>query len=232
MDVVYVVGPGEQNEELRFSLRSLAANLVHDRVWIAGHAPSWVSREVGRIRTRQAGSKYRNSSGNLEAACSHREVSETFVYLNDDFFVLEPTETVPVLHRGPLAALRKRRLPGRPGAASYASGREETAALLERLGFREPLAYEPLHTPLPVRRDAMAEALDVGRPLRVLHYRTLYGNLAAIGGELGENVKIPDLRTIPSPGQRFVSSSPISFGRGRLGAALRARFPRPCRYEA
>lgn len=234
MDVVYVVGPHRENEELRFSLRSIATHLVHGRVWIAGYAPRWVSSEVGRIRTRQAiGSKFQNSVGNTRAACAHPDVSDPFLYFNDDFFVLEPTraEEIPPLHRGPLSAFLKRRIPGRPGVSSYATGRAETAALLDRLGIEDPLAYEPIHSPLPVGKAGMLAALEAGRELRVLHYRTLYGNLAGIGGELGPNVKIPDLRAVPAPGQRFASSSPLSFKRGKLGALLRARFPDPCRYE-
>jgi hypothetical protein len=41
-DVVYVVRPGNRNEELRYSLRSIAAHLPHRRVWLAGFCPSWV----------------------------------------------------------------------------------------------------------------------------------------------------------------------------------------------
>ena len=42
MDAVYYVRPGDRNDELRYSLRSLA-NLPHDRVWIVGHTPPWVT---------------------------------------------------------------------------------------------------------------------------------------------------------------------------------------------
>ena len=40
MDIVYVVRPGDENEALRYSLRSLA-NIPHRTVWIAGYRPKW-----------------------------------------------------------------------------------------------------------------------------------------------------------------------------------------------
>ncbi|MFF3129757.1 hypothetical protein ACFVRD_48125 [Streptomyces sp. NPDC057908] len=53
-DIVYVVRPWNQNEQLRYSLRTLA-NLPHRRVWIAGYCPTWVGPDVGRIPVAQAG---------------------------------------------------------------------------------------------------------------------------------------------------------------------------------
>lgn len=232
MDVVYIVGPGERNEPLRYSLRSLSL-LDHDRVWIAGFCPPWVTG-VGRIPVRQGATKYRNSTANIRAACEHPQVSDEFIYMNDDFFVLERLEEVPVLHRGPLNDfLRKtpRRLPRRQPMQNYGGGRQATAELLASLGHADPLAYEPLHTPMPVAKAGMREALIAGRGLPVLHYRTLYGNLAGIGGAESVNHKIADRTSLPKPDWAFVSTDDGAFERGAVGALIRKRFPAPGLYE-
>ena len=55
MDLVYVVRDGA-NPELRYSLRSVAVNLPHDRVWIVGHVPAWITG-CETVPTVQAGRK-------------------------------------------------------------------------------------------------------------------------------------------------------------------------------
>src|SRR5688572_14976620 len=101
MDIVFPIRASGRTDELRYSLRSLV-NLPHDRVWIAGHRPEWVSKEVGHIAVHQLGgtTKYERSLANLLAACSHPEVSDEFVRFDDDFFVMVPMDRVPLLHQG------------------------------------------------------------------------------------------------------------------------------------
>ncbi len=228
VDIVYVVGPGEQNHELRFSLRSLR-NLPHDKVWIAGHIPKWVVG-VGRIPTVQKGSKWANAYGNIKAACLHPEVAEEFVYFNDDFFVLRPIDAMPVYHRGPLRPLVDLQRRKRVGE-SYAGGRAGTYRLLASLGYANPIAYEPIHVPMPFQKAKLLETLGAGADVPALHYRTLYGNQHAIGGQPYPNVKISDTQKRPSQDWGFVSTSARSFDRGRVGQMLRALFPDPSPYE-
>src|SRR5690606_40329879 len=92
MDVVYLVRPGNRNEELRWSLRTLV-NLPHDRVWIVGHLPNWIDRhKVQYLRTEQYELKHTNTLNNLATACDHSDISDRFVLMNDDFFVLQPVD--------------------------------------------------------------------------------------------------------------------------------------------
>ena len=231
MDVVYVVGPGERNEELRYSLRSLR-HLPHGTVWIAGFIPEWVTG-VGRIPVEQGGTKYRNSADNVKAACLHPEVSEDFIYFNDDFFVIRPIEEVPVVHRGPLADLlgtdHRRLKMKRP--ESYRGGRRDTYRLLRELGHEAPLAYEPLHIPMRFNKRLLLETLRVGEQVPALHYRTLYGNLNAVGGEFHPNVKISDRKALPRDGWAFVSTNEKSFASGKVGQMIRRLLPDPSPYE-
>jgi hypothetical protein len=230
MDIVYVVRHAEDNEELRYSLRSLA-NLPHDRVWIAGYKPTWVSG-VGEIPTVQSGSKWENSTGNLLAACLHPDVSERFVLFNDDFFVMHPIDAVPVLHRGPVSEVAAAY--ARNGESHYLTGMLETAALLRRLGHPDPLSYE-LHVPMTLDKARCAEVLGIpgqmGMRLRVLHKRTLYGNVEAVGGAETHDVKVPYPASEWSPEWTFLSTHESTFTAGTVGGYIRSRFPDPSPYE-
>ncbi|MDX3555288.1 hypothetical protein PV729_26575 [Streptomyces europaeiscabiei] len=227
-DVVYVAGPWDRNEELRFSLRSLAAHLPHGRVWVAGHRPPWLADTVGHIQVPQKQSRFQSSTANLRAACEHPEVSEEFVYFNDDFFVMEPVEQVPVLHRGPVADVI-----AETRSSLYRRGAQATALLMERLGLDEdgPLLSYEMHAPLPVGKKLMLEAMAVGAKLPVLHKRTLYGNLHRIGGDQAVDVKVKAHDDL-GPAGPWLSTTDASFESGAVGERIRAAFSEPCRYEA
>ena len=230
MDLVYVVGPDTRNEELRYSLRSVARNLMHDVVWIVGYKPAWVTG-VEYLPVKQHATKWQNSTANLVTACdSGTGVAERFALMNDDFYVLESMVEVPILNRGPVAGEIARY---RYTRSRYVDGIEQTATLLKRVaGIDAPISYE-LHVPLPVVKSDMRAALHLaateGRHIIAIHKRTLYGNLYGIGGETRDDVKLHGSGD-PLPDWPLVSTATASW-RGLVGKALRARFPEPCIYE-
>lgn len=234
MDVVYVVADQPDHEDLRYSLRSLR-NLDHDQVWIVGDLPDWATA-VGHIPTEQSGTVWRNSTDNMLAACRHPDISERFVWMHDDFFVLEPTGEVPILHRGPITD-RYPRAPGpTPRGARRYDAMEGTYKLIaEAMGTDHvPLDYE-LHVPLPVDRLRMLEAIEWARakdPLvDQLRKRSLYANLHRIGGDYSDDVTSRERDATWADGQRFVSTSDVSFAEWPIGERLRRLFADPSPYE-
>ena len=223
MDVVYIVRPGDYNEELRYSLRSLS-NITHDAVWMAGYRPFWVSG-VGHIPTVQYLDKHANSTANVRAACEHAGVSDPFILFNDDFFVTRPVGQVPAWHRGSVAEFIR----GSRMAGAYRSGAAATAELLTTLGHPDPNSYE-LHTPLIVDKQTMLRALDLGRGVRTLHKRTLYANLAGLGGHRHDDVKV-DGDALPDKSWPFWSTSDMAFTHGRAGQLIRGLFGESSPYE-
>lgn len=227
MDLVVPVRPGAVNQQLRYALRSWAAHVPHRRVWIVGYRPPW-AEAVHYLATPQTGTKYVNTTRAVAAACRNRGVSDPFVLMNDDFFVMEPlTDGVPVLHRGPVREVEAY-YAGR-GNGRYLQGLRETRDLLVREGHDDPLSYE-LHVPLVVHKEGMLHALDVGRRLPVLHKRTAYGVLAGIGGERAEDVKVM-WRGPKFPAGPFLSTMPDAFDNGMVGAHIRSAFTAPGPYE-
>lgn len=226
MDVVYVCRAGDRNEELRYSLRSIARHLAHDRVWIAGYRPSWV-QNVEHIPVEQTGTKWQNSTANLRAACEHPDVPDTFILMNDDFYLLADMDEVPVQNRGQVddvAAANSH------DDGAYVRGMRQTATRLREHGITDPLSFE-LHVPMPVDKDVMLRAIDMGRDVQVWHKRTAYGNLAGLTGDTIRDVKIHGRRGLPQVGDQFVSTNDHSSRDGEIGRYLRARFRQRCRYE-
>lgn len=232
VDVVYVVREGDENPELRLSLRSIAAHVPHRRVWIVGYTPRWVTG-VESIRTEQAGSKWVNSTANVVAACRHPDVSDRFVLCNDDMYVLRPLVDLDVelaLHRGRardvLAESRSRRLHD----PTYTDGMAATIDLLESWGHLDPLSYE-LHIPMVVDKAVMLDVLDRSagaHPCR--HKRTLFGNVAGVGGVQVDDVKVAfGGPTAEDLAGTFVSTNDRTIRRGRR--ALERCFPAPGPYE-
>lgn len=229
-DIVYMVKPTEDNEELRYSLRSLA-NIPHGKVFLAGYTPSWVQGVDSISRDQFQLSKYRNTTENLLAACHDERVSDDFILFNDDFFIVQPIPELPTLHRGFVYdVLEQYEAKTR---SDYAQGMRETFELLRELGYRNPLSYE-LHIPMLINKQKFIEVIAKQRELRpdmkVVHKRTLYGNLTNMGGVKTKDVKVYDSHQ-QIPAGPFVSSSDASFKRFQAGLRIRHKFPAPSEYE-
>jgi hypothetical protein len=162
---------------------------------------------------------------NLQRAVNESGVSDPFIYFNDDFFVMRKQLRVPTYYYGSLLdhAMHYENRGGR----SYAAIMRQTHSELVRLGIRRPRSYE-LHMPLVVHKEPMQRALDIARRAghiggRMLAKRSLYGNLADLGGRRANDVKVngPGERI---PGTTFLSTSDASWLHS-AGEAVRLRFP-------
>jgi len=173
MDVVYSCRPGS-NEELRYSLRSLV-NVPHGRVWIVGGWPAWV-RDVGTIPTRVLGNKYRTVTANMIAACSEPEISDPFLFFNDDMYAVEPIRWFGHHHRNTMREHITEYEQGGWRNSLYVQGLRDTLALLQYLGFEDPLCYE-LHVPIVVWKAPMLEACALEGSIQAYQRRSVYGAL-------------------------------------------------------
>ncbi|MDX3345878.1 hypothetical protein PV387_03365 [Streptomyces sp. ME02-6987-2C] len=227
LDLVVPVREKAVNQELRYALRSWSAHLPHRRVWIIGYKPAWLAG-VRHVPTRQTGTKYANTTAAMWLACEHPEISDPFLYANDDMFVMELVDEMPVLHRGPLRDVEA--YYSARASGQYLRGMRETRDLLARHGHRDPLSYE-LHVPLPVSKAGMLRALDAGRDLAVLHKRTAFGVLDEIGGERIADVKVLHRGPRFDRSTPFLSTMPDAFANGEVGRVIRGQFTRPSNYE-
>ena len=172
--------PGE-NEELRYSIRSVAKNAPVRNVWVVGDKPDWY---VGNfISTIPIGNAFENVRNNLRKVIAHPEISEDFVLMNDDFFIIRNVNSVYPYYGG-LLINRYREHLELAGFNFYANFLRKTDTALRQQGIKNPLNYE-LHVPMPFNKAKLAETIDA--PFSI---RSYYGNIHQIGGEEMEDVKI------------------------------------------
>ena len=76
-----------RDEWLRYSLRSLENVIGEVEVLLIGHKPAW-AKNVGYIPFADSNERYKNTFNKLVMAST---VSQEFLWMNDDFFIIRPT---------------------------------------------------------------------------------------------------------------------------------------------
>jgi len=177
MDAVYTCRHGA-NEELRYSLRSLENLEGVDRVWVVGGAPRWYTGHF--IHVPPMLNKYDTVRNNLHAILDS-DVSETFVLMNDDFFVTKKTPPVSLVEG--LLLHRMQRFEHSQPNGRYTRELEITYKfLLKQVGY--PLSFE-LHTPMVMHKEGLRQVLKMPGL-----WRSVYGNLFVHEWELADDVKL------------------------------------------
>lgn len=218
------------DDELRYSLRTAHRFLGIDEVVIIGDVPSW-ARNVGHIPEphRRHADKFAHLWDVTAAACRSQELAADFVLMNDDYHALRAYGP-KAEHRGYLAAQIGHIRPLNVFFETLAS----TLDYLEReRGIAEPLSYDT-HRPLPMRKAEVAAAIDDARGWNggTLCARSVWGNVAGIGGRQVQDVKVPE-ELPPSDWYHvdLISTSDAAW-QGRVGAWLREQSPEPSPWEA
>lgn len=233
LDVVYIVRQGEQNEELRYSLRSVAKNMPHAKVWIVGYKPHWVVG-VGHVEVRQnLQSKHHNSMNNWARACQHKQITERFVFMNDDMFIMKPLEQLLSFYNGTFADFKERYVTDHP-ASSYTDIIRRTSDVLAELQVKKPLNYE-LHVPMIMSKNNYNNIMRLQAVFnpdwQPVFPRSLVANFFRHGGKEIEDVKVYELEQRPTGKELFLSTTDKIFKHGRVGTFIRNTFMERCKYE-
>lgn len=226
MDIVYPLAERLHNRELQYSLRSLA-NFPHRQVWFTGYLPPWLAG-CGYIPDAGGATKEARIYNSVLAAAVHPDISDTFVLFNDDFFVSGPVAELPPAYYLPLRdqidepAFKHVYEAGESWAKSVLT----TLELLESLGVTNALSYE-LHIPMAFDKKVLAELMLRYVSDNPPQLRSLYGNLAQIGGNAQRDVKVfEEADPIHTP---FFSTFPLTFS--RFEPRLKEMFPDLSPYE-
>ena len=173
------------DNEIRFSLRSVTKNLAGvGNVWIIGELPCFLDDSKVKHLYHPDRHGRDNADANmidkLLYACQQPQLSDDFIFMNDDFFVLRPmhVKDVPVLHHGDMKDLK-------PDFWNNSIWRKRLRNTFETLKAAEmtTLLYD-LHAPMPMNKHlfpAVIEQFDY-KPAPGLNFRSLYGNAVYNGG--------------------------------------------------
>ena len=182
MNFVYICRGGE-NEELRYSLRSLANSFPDASVWVVGGIPTWYSGN--KISIEQNAGKWANAVNNLNAIIESPEIPEEFILMNDDFFIINKIDSIKHYHEG-LLLDKIEKYDELKMDPNYVKKLGHTYARLQRMGVENPVSYET-HTPMTMLKSRLAEVMQYCPPSL---WRSMYGNVHNVGGEQIKDVKV------------------------------------------
>jgi len=226
-----------QDNELRYSLRSVEKNLVGlGRVFIIGHKPAWLT---GTIHIPATDPNRHNKDANiidkLILAC-RAGVSDRFLFCSDDQLILVPTKAADLrpYHIGCL----KKKPPQFWGGGRWKRGLRRTYDLLQAR-HAQTFHYDA-HVPQPMDRHEFAEIMGgidyhAGDGYAV---NTLFFNLA-----LKHHLRLPSIKATferpeIDPGEvrrKIAGKTFLGYNEGGLTPALKSvlaeLFPVPSRFE-
>jgi hypothetical protein len=227
MDYVYICREGD-NEELRYSIRSVVAHASHNNIWLVGYKPAWYRGDF--VDLPDTATKFDNIINCTKAITSVGAISDDFVLMNDDFFFLKDVGIVPTYHGGFLRDKIDRYI--ELGSRRYATLLSRTYNNLVRQGIKDPLDYD-IHVPMPMNKQKLRESIK-----KTYFPRSGYGNINNIGGTHIQDVKTYSAKNPLNPNSYdfktgdmpFVSTEDGSF-QEVYETVLKDMFPEPSQYE-
>lgn len=170
IDVVYPVRKlAEGNSELRYSLRSVAKNLPHRNIWVIGEEIGWLSSIVRRVYVGENGTAFANVNRKLMEAVENPLISDPFIFMMDDVFVMQKISEIPYYAIGRTLGERLRRYD------EYGPYARDLQAARDTLWFerKEEIDFEA-HAPILFKKPGLQRILT--RWPESGHRRSLYGN--------------------------------------------------------
>ena len=232
IDLLYILGRGSkwQNNEIRFSLRSVEKNLRDvGRIFIIGECPRFLRNVIHIPAVDGFENKQMNAIFKIREACRTFDLSEEFVLMNDDFFFLKHTTRIqPHI----LGTLREAVRDHSTKAGYYFQALRQTLDLLQAAGHEDPLDYEA-HVPMILEKQKFLEITDAVEWAEVGYcFRSIYGNTYGLGGKKRKDTKVHRIEQLEelSNGDILSTADRVVL-RPEFQRFIYNAFPHPSKYE-
>lgn len=209
------------SDELRYTLRSLQ-NIPHRDVYIIGDKTKF---RVNHVYYTQTVNTAKNTLSIIDLAVNTPDISEDFIYMHDDMYILKPITRLEVHHRGLYVDIINN-YQQRDIYNFYVERMRRTYNKLLQLEIKQPLCYE-LHIPFMINKTKWRAVRSNLTPQ--LNKLSMYGNLNHIGGTTMPDVKVRTKNYIPD--DTFISTHDASFNTGYAGQYIKELFNKPYKYE-
>lgn len=218
MDFVYICRNGE-NEELRYSIRSVLHFYPDAKIHVFGGRPRWYSGNF--IEVKDIGNKFDNINKCYKTICESS--FEDFTLMNDDFYIISKPSSFINYYDGPLELKIEKHM-NIYGVSKYARVLSEANKKLKRMGIASPLNYD-VHTPMLFNKEKLSQVIGLSSAPR-----SMYGNIHNVGGEKITDVKIYKNTDNIYINGYFLSSEDNSFN--KIAKLLQTKFPEKSIYES
>lgn len=236
MDVVYPIGRGSVwgDREIKYSLRSVQKHLSGvDNIWVIGHLPDHVTN-VRHIEFEDVcGNKEANICAKILRACDEPEISQDFLFMNDDHFLLSDftASEFPYYYKGEIQAF----LSKAPRRGAYIQAVVRTFYALRSKG--KLTKYFDAHCPIVYNKDKFKQVMggfDVDGKIGMV-LKSLYCNILDIEGEQQIDCKINKLCMAEEILAYIKNKKFFSIGNKaineQLEVVLKQLYPEPSRWE-
>jgi hypothetical protein len=120
----------------------------------------------------------------MRAILKSDQISDKFIFMNDDFFVMNPIKEIPYMYSGLLLDKIQHREQQNPGDLYTRMLLKTYSELYQRSHIKQPLDYE-LHVPMIFEKEKLSSVIG-SQGL----WRSMYGNIYNVGGETFTDTKI------------------------------------------
>lgn len=225
LDIVYILKPELDTEELIYSLRSVEANFPHRFVWFVGGQPKGLKPDVSVPHKQTGADKWEMIRSSMLKVAADADLTEEFYLFNDDFFVMKPFKGRFTNYADKTLSWRIEELKTEnpwlnPYGRTLYKAREE----LKCQGFGE-VNFE-VHIPMLFSKHLVPSILKCSSP----QMRSVYGNVNNIAYIQHDDVKVYDFDTYPEDAD-FLSTNDKTFTDGKVGEYIRSTFTKPSRFE-
>lgn len=221
MDVVYILGDGStwDDNELRFSLRSIAARLQNFRnVYVIGSRPKWLTNVVHVRESDPYTCKEANIARKVLRACQLQDLSENFLFMNDDHFLLRDCDVNVPFWRG--ADLKDFDAPKN----NYQRAIKNTFHELTRRGLNR---YNfDVHVPCVLNKKLFPNIVNSfdWSTKNGFVLKSIYCNTMRVEGVKLQDIKLNDRMTLTDIVQAIKTRQWFSIGPGLLNRAVKQFF--------
>jgi hypothetical protein len=177
---VYICRQGD-NEELRYSIRSVLNSFPDASICLIGGKPEWYCGDY--VPVEDTGNKFDNITNCYKTIVESDQIDEDFVLMNDDFYVLKKIDSIPLFYDGTLSNKIDSHML-KYGMSAYARVLVKAKKDLIKAGISDPLCYD-VHMPM-IFNKTMLSYLDHTNNAP----RSTYGNMYNLGGIDVKDVKI------------------------------------------
>lgn len=172
----------DKGRELRYSLRSLEnVKNWNGEVYICGDKEDWFSNEVKHLEAMRSAHRNIDVLYKLKAITEQKNLDD-FIFFNDDFYITKPTEVKP-LYDGELEVVVSKN--------PWQTMKSDTYLYLKNNGHST--RNYSIHVPIIYNNEKLSEVVELClNSKKQMSYRSLYGNMFAIGGKQYKDRKTHD----------------------------------------
>lgn len=244
MDLVYILKHGDDNESLKYSLRSIEKYAPDfGKIIMIGGKPNWI-QNVEYIRIPQMFQrKWLNAKLNFMTACYSPIVSNDFVLMNDDFILNKPIKN----WQESLAKVKNtidEQIAEYNQIDLYNNYTKAFEKLLEplKLALGKDILYNyELHIPMIVNKQKFQEMIKCPEIKDIMDYdlalyRSIYGNYSSAPfNQIIDDVKLEEKTDFATVDTEWISVFDRYIGNlaefPLFNKFLAEKFPDKCRYE-